>query len=292
GDHPRVRLALPGDREPVQRPPPHRRRPGHRDPSDGAAALRLAVDRRPLLRLRPEDRPLPRGVDDADVARGAPRGRRAGRPRARRRLPPPAAAGEDGGDTAVPQRRALRAGHRRRVARARVPRLRLRLPAPGGALRAARGSDHDLPADVDRGRPVVRGAALPHRRRRGPAAARPAAARLHRRRGRACRAADGRAARGHVERPVQGGGGGLRPAPRHRAPYRRGRRPGPGRDRGLGDAGARPPRDRRGLLAARGGARGEGRGRRRPLRHGLRQPGVHGTGAALRRAGHGAAAHV
>src|SRR5258708_1375865 len=84
------------------------------------------------------------------------------------------------------------------LARPRVRRVRLRLPQAVGALRSARGGHHDLSADVDRGRALVRRRALPDRRRVGAAAARSGAAHLHRRRRRADRTPDGRAPRRHV----------------------------------------------------------------------------------------------
>ena len=146
-----VRLAVAGHRQPVERLSADRDVPGRAHPADRTAPLRLVVDRRPLLRLRRQDRPVPGRVDHADLAgRPVPR-RPALPPRARPRLPQPGAHRQDGGHPAGAVRRSLHPRHRRRLARGRVPLLRLRLPRPAGALRPTRGGRPDLPADVDRG---------------------------------------------------------------------------------------------------------------------------------------------
>ena len=144
----------------------------------------------------------------------------------------PGAAGQDRHDARRPVGRAGRAGHRRRLVRARAPRPRRAVPAARRALRAARGGDPDLPADVERRRRPVRRPALPARRDAVPPApvSSPRPADHDRRRRRAEDAAPRRAVRRrlqHLRRSRRGGAQARRAPP----PLRR-RRPRPERDRG------------------------------------------------------------
>jgi hypothetical protein len=76
-------------------------------------------------------------------------------PRARPRLPQPGAHRQDGVDAAGAVGQPVHPRHRRRLARGRVPVLRLRLPVDRHAAPPARRGRADLPADVDRGAPHV-----------------------------------------------------------------------------------------------------------------------------------------
>ena len=181
-------------------------------------------------------------------------------------------------------------GHRRGLACRGVRRLRVRLPEALGAVRAARGGRDDLPADVDRRtRRPSRGSTSVSRGRRA-AAARPAAAGLHRG-GRArrsgCRSWGGSPTCG-TRPPGEGEAWTRRHDIVRRSAEEAGRDPASIEvsvtlERALpetDDDSARLVEE----MSARHAAGG------RPLRHGLREPAVDRAGAALRRAGHRAAA--
>ena len=113
-------------------------------------------------------RPLPdRAVDAADLA-GRPGAAGATRPqRARQLVPPPGADGQDVGQRPGAERRAVHPRLRRRLARGRVPRLRLPVPADPRADRPdGRGAAPDQD-DVDRVAGHVRGRVLQRPARRG-----------------------------------------------------------------------------------------------------------------------------
>ena len=114
--------------------------------------------------MAPAERPDARGLHRARLRRRPHRAAAAAPPRHRRDVSPSRAAGQDGDDARRRVGRAGRARHRRGVVRARAPRPRRAVPADVGALRAARGGDPDLPADVERRQRRVRGPALPARR--------------------------------------------------------------------------------------------------------------------------------
>ena len=137
------------------------------------AGRRLGVD----LGLRP----LPHGA--RAVAGGDARGVDAdGRPRRGdqpgppgadvhlHELPQPGLPGQGRRDDRHHLRGPRRDGHRRRVVRARVAGLRVRLPVRGGADRPARRGCPDLPGPVDHGHREPAGQALPGRRGHLPAA--------------------------------------------------------------------------------------------------------------------------
>ena len=127
---------------------------GRRDrPARRAARLRLDLGLRPLPQRAPAG---PRGgvrvLDDdhRDQPADEPHPPRAdGR---LQQLPQPRAAGEDHLDGRRHLRRAPRLGHRRRLVRERVPRLRLRVPEAEGPHRHAARDGRDRQEPVDRRR--------------------------------------------------------------------------------------------------------------------------------------------
>ena len=82
-----------------------------------------------------------------------------------RDVPEPGVPGQGGHDARRHLVGARDPGHRRRVERRGVPRVRLRLAVDGRAVRAAGGRAADLPADVHAAAVDVRGEAAPHRGR-------------------------------------------------------------------------------------------------------------------------------
>ena len=153
------------------------RRPG--DGPGGPGDLRRGP-RQPDGRRRPDlrfglglgpphgGRPLPdRAVDAADLAGRAGAAGAAGPQRARQLVPPPGADGQDVGQHPGAERRPVHPRLRRRLARGRVPGLRLPVPADPRADRPdGRGAPPDQD-DVDRVAGDVRGRVLPASRRRG-----------------------------------------------------------------------------------------------------------------------------
>ena len=127
---------------------------GGRDrPARRAARLRLDLGVRPLpQRAPPGARGGVRVLDDDH--RGEPADEpHPARPDGRlQRLPQPRAAGEDHVDGRRRVGRPAGLGHRRRVVRERVPRLRLRVPEAEGSHRDAPRDGRDREEHVDRGR--------------------------------------------------------------------------------------------------------------------------------------------
>jgi hypothetical protein len=160
---------------PLRRPPAPGRQPlvEHRRVRAARRRPRLSRDplHRPSARHPRPRREHPRVVDNHDRMRGAhPPG-----PRERQRplqlLPTARAAGEDGRDPRRDHRRPLRAGDRGGLARAGVRGVRLRLPLPRRADRAARRGPPDHQGPVDGRAGGLGGTSLPPARRPLPAAA-------------------------------------------------------------------------------------------------------------------------
>src|SRR5216117_918175 len=157
----------------------------------------------PSLPAGAADGALLRGVDDGGGARRGDRARAPRPPRARQRLPPSGAPREDGGHARSRLGRPPGARPRQRLLRARVRRVRPRLPGGGRARWPARRGARSDPSPLHRGRALLRRPLLPPARRAQPAASRAAAAPAdpRRRRGREAHPPPRRPARRRVELP-------------------------------------------------------------------------------------------
>ena len=157
---------------------------GSRLPGPAASALRIGLGRRPPVAVG----------QLAACGHAVPRVRQHHRPlryrlsgphlrivRVLSELPHPSRAGEDGGQPAVADRRPLRVRHRCRMGRARVPRLRLRVPEAGRAHRPVGRGRADRQKALDRSARHLPRHLLPGHRRLLRAAAGPRTATADRR---------------------------------------------------------------------------------------------------------------